>query len=118
LISRIENLLLIREGERSNVAYFLLFFLLVSAGMAVGRGTADALFLKRLGIEYLPVMYMVQSLLLAGRQYHLRGLCGSYSCREILPPAVHNPGNHRARLLAADLERHQRPDLSGLLPGL
>jgi len=65
LKARIENLLLIREGERDNVAYFLLFFLLVSAGMAVGRGTADALFLKRLGIEYLPVMYMVQSLLLA-----------------------------------------------------
>jgi len=65
LTSRIENLLLIREGERDNVIYFLLFFLLVSAGMAVGRGTADALFLKRLGIEYLPVMYMVQSLLLA-----------------------------------------------------
>ena len=65
MTSRIENLLLIREGERDNVVYFLLFFLLVSAGMAVGRGTADALFLKRLGIEYLPVMYMVQSLLLA-----------------------------------------------------
>jgi hypothetical protein len=65
LISRIENLLLIREGERNNVAYFLVFFLLVSAGMAVGRGTADALFLKRLGIEYMPLMYMVQSLLLA-----------------------------------------------------
>jgi hypothetical protein len=61
----LENLLLIREGERDNVIYFLLFFLLVSAGMAVGRGTADALFLKRLGIEYLPVMYMVQGLLLA-----------------------------------------------------
>ncbi|MGD8875845.1 MAG: hypothetical protein PVH38_11915 [Gammaproteobacteria bacterium] len=65
MTTRIENLLLIREGERGNVIYFLLFFLLVSAGMAVGRGTADALFLKRLGIEYLPVMYMVQSLLLA-----------------------------------------------------
>jgi ATP/ADP translocase len=65
LSTRLENLLLIREGERDNVVYFLVFFLLVSAGMAVGRGTADALFLKRLGIEYLPVMYMVQSLLLA-----------------------------------------------------
>ena len=65
MTSRIENLLLIREGERNNVAYFLLFFLLVSAGMAVGRGTADALFLKRLGIEYLPLMYMIQGLLLA-----------------------------------------------------
>ncbi len=65
MTARIENLLLIREGERDNVVYFLLFFMLVSAGMAVGRGTADALFLKRLGIEYLPIMYMVQSLLLA-----------------------------------------------------
>ncbi len=65
MTARIENLLLIRAGERSNVAYFLLFFMLVSAGMAVGRGSADALFLKRLGIEYLPMMYMVQSLLLA-----------------------------------------------------
>jgi len=65
LPARIENLLLIRAGERDNVAYFLLFFLLVSAGMAVGRGTADALFLKRLGIEYLPMMYLVQSVLLA-----------------------------------------------------
>ena len=39
--------------------------MLVSAGMAIGRGSADALFLKRLGIEYLPVMYIIQSFLLA-----------------------------------------------------
>jgi len=61
----IEKRLLIHAGERSNVLYFLLFFLLVSAGMAVGRSSADALFFKRLGIEYLPLMYIIQSLLLA-----------------------------------------------------
>jgi len=61
----IEKRLLIHAGERSNVVYFLLFFLLVSAGMAVGRSSADALFFKRLGIEYLPLMYIIQSLLLA-----------------------------------------------------
>jgi len=61
----IEKRLLIHAGERGNVLYFLLFFLLVSAGMAVGRSSADALFLKRLGIEYLPLMYIIQSLLLA-----------------------------------------------------
>jgi hypothetical protein len=61
----IEKRLLIHTGERGNVLYFLLFFMLVSAGMAIGRSSADALFLKRLGIEYLPVMYMIQSLLLA-----------------------------------------------------
>jgi len=33
----IEKRLLIHAGERGNVLYFLLFFLLVSAGMAIGR---------------------------------------------------------------------------------
>jgi len=61
----IEKRLLIHAGERGNLMYFLLFFLLVSAGMAIGRSSADALFLKRLGIEYLPLMYIIQSLLLA-----------------------------------------------------
>ena len=65
MLEKIEKLLLIRTGERGNILYFLLFFMLVSAGMAIGRGSADALFLKRLGIEYLPLMYMAQSLLLA-----------------------------------------------------
>jgi hypothetical protein len=61
----IEKRLLIHAGERGDVLYFLLFFMLVSAGMAIGRSSADALFLKRLGIEYLPLMYIIQSLLLA-----------------------------------------------------
>jgi AAA family ATP:ADP antiporter len=65
MLERLEKLLLIRQGERSNVLYFLFFFLLVSAGMAIGRSTADALFLKRLGIEYLPLMYMLQGVMLA-----------------------------------------------------
>ena len=61
----IEKRLLIHSGERSNVLYFLFFFLLVSAGMAIGRSSADALFFKRVGIEYLPLMYIIQSLILA-----------------------------------------------------
>ena len=65
MMERLEKLLLIRQGERSNVVYFLFFFLLVSTGMAIGRSTADALFLKRLGIEYLPLMYIFQSMTLA-----------------------------------------------------
>ena len=65
MIEKLERLLLIRPGERGNILYFLFFFMLISAGMAIGRSTADALFLKRLGIEYLPLMYMAQSLLLA-----------------------------------------------------
>ncbi|HAJ92021.1 MAG TPA: hypothetical protein DCO71_05305 [Gammaproteobacteria bacterium] len=65
MINQLERKLLIQPGERGNVLYFLFFFMLVSAGMAIGRSTADALFLKRLGIEYLPLMYIVQSMLLA-----------------------------------------------------
>lgn len=61
----IEKRLLIHAGERGNVLYFLLFFLLVSAGMAIGRSSADALFFKRVGIEYLPLMYIIQSVLLS-----------------------------------------------------
>jgi len=65
MLGKLEKLLLIRAGERGTIVYFLFFFMLVSAGMAIGRSTADALFLKRLGVEYLPLMYMAQSLLLA-----------------------------------------------------
>jgi hypothetical protein len=64
-VSRIGKLFLVHEGETGSVLYFLFFFLIVSAGMAIGRATADALFFKRFGIEYLPMMYIIQSLLLA-----------------------------------------------------
>ncbi|MEN8107068.1 MAG: MFS transporter [Pseudomonadota bacterium] len=65
MIKGLQRLLLVQDSEAGKVSYFLVFFLLVSAGMAIGRGTADALFLKRLGIEYLPLMYMGQSFVLA-----------------------------------------------------
>lgn len=65
MIKGLKRLFLVQESEAGKVSYFLVFFMLVSAGMAIGRGTADALFLKRLGIEYLPLMYMGQSFILA-----------------------------------------------------
>ena len=37
----IEKRLLIHSGERGNVLYFLFFFMLVSAGMAIGRSSAE-----------------------------------------------------------------------------
>ncbi len=63
--SRLQRLMLIQPGESGKVGYFLVFFLLVSAGMAIGNSTANALFLKRVGVEYLPLLYMGQSVLLA-----------------------------------------------------
>lgn len=65
IINLLEKKLLIKPGERGKVLYFLMFFMLVSTGMAIGRSTADALFLKRLGIEYLPLMYIIQGMMLA-----------------------------------------------------
>jgi len=44
--------------------YFILFFLILGGGMAIGRGTTDALFFKRYGIEYLPIMYIILGFLL------------------------------------------------------
>jgi ATP/ADP translocase len=55
---------LIRDKEHGQVAYFFCVFFLIGCGMALGRGTADALFFKRYGIEYLPLMYVVVSLFL------------------------------------------------------
>ena len=53
------ELLLIRDEELPLLLYFLLFFLLVGAGIALGRGSSNALFLKRFGVEYLPHMYFL-----------------------------------------------------------
>lgn len=59
---RLDRLLMINEGERPRLIYFATVFFLLGAGLAIGRGTTDALFYKRYGIEYLPVMYLFLSL--------------------------------------------------------
>ena len=64
ILQRISNLLLIRKGEQQQVLYFLILFFFVGAGMALGRGASEALFFKRYGIEYLPIMYIITSILL------------------------------------------------------
>ena len=64
-MKRLYDLLLIREDEPPRVIYLLGIFLLIGMGMAIGRSSADALFLKRYGVEYLPVMYLLLSVLLA-----------------------------------------------------
>ncbi|MEO7727587.1 MAG: hypothetical protein ABIS45_10075 [Burkholderiales bacterium] len=52
------KLLMVKKTEWPRLAYFFCLFLVISAGLAIGRGTADALFLKRFGIQYLPFMYL------------------------------------------------------------
>ncbi len=64
MLQRISNLLLIKDGERKQIFYFLVLFFFVGAGMALGRGASEALFFKRYGIEYLPLMYIITGVLL------------------------------------------------------
>jgi len=65
LLHRLSGLLLIREHERGLVLHYVLLFFLLGAGLALGRGSVDALFLKRFGFEYLPLMYGVLSVFMA-----------------------------------------------------
>ena len=44
--------------------YLSLLYLVVGMGMAIGRGSSDTLFFKRFGVEYLPQMFFLTSLLL------------------------------------------------------
>ena len=64
MLKRIASFFLIKENELPQVKYFLMLFVLIGTGLALGRGTTDALFFKRYGIEYLPVMYLVLSVAL------------------------------------------------------
>ncbi len=61
----IARFVLVQDSEHPQVKHFLLLTFLVGCGMAVGRATSDALFFKRYGIEYLPVMYVIVSVFLA-----------------------------------------------------
>lgn len=65
MLNKLGRLLLVQDNEISHVSYFFILFILIGGGMALGRGTTDALFFKRYGIEYLPIMYIVLSILLS-----------------------------------------------------
>ena len=60
------DLLLIKEGETAPLLHFwFIFMVILGIGLAIGRASADALFLSRYGVEYLPVIYIVFAPLLA-----------------------------------------------------
>ncbi len=45
------------DGERGRITYYFVFLTLVGAGLAIGRASADALFLAHVGIARLPYAY-------------------------------------------------------------
>lgn len=55
---------MIRPSEVKALAYYCLLALVNGLGMAFGRGSSDALFFKRFGVEYLPHMFFLTSILL------------------------------------------------------
>ncbi len=59
MIETLSRWLNIREHERQSVIYFSLLALLTGVGFALGSVSADTLFFKRYGTDYLPVMYVV-----------------------------------------------------------
>ncbi|KAF0167047.1 MAG: hypothetical protein FD157_209 [Rhodocyclaceae bacterium] len=48
-----------------HLPYFFLLLLLIGFGMAIARGVSNTLFLKRYGIDYLPVIFLIQGLTLS-----------------------------------------------------
>lgn len=66
MIQRVSKWLLIRSGEGRLLLYLAGLNLLLGLGMALGRSSSDALFFKRFGVEYLPHMLFLTSLLLVG----------------------------------------------------
>lgn len=61
----LSKLFLLKPGEQQLAGYFGAVFLLIGVAIAVLRGSADALFFKRYGIEYLPLAYAGVGVLLA-----------------------------------------------------
>jgi AAA family ATP:ADP antiporter len=64
-MKKLGSWLLIREGEGKSALFFMLLFMCMGAGIAIGKGSADALFLKRYGVENLAYVYLGLAVLLA-----------------------------------------------------
>jgi ATP/ADP translocase len=59
-LSRLLNL---EPGELGKLAFLWLLYLLLSAAVQVGDGVTQTLFLKRIGVEFLPYMFVVKAAL-------------------------------------------------------
>jgi len=64
LLDRLGDLVQVRREERVHAGYFFIFYLIVGTGLAIGHGTADALFFKRYGVEYLPAVFVAHAVVL------------------------------------------------------
>lgn len=59
IVEKIASILNVRPGEWREVGFFWLFNFLIWFAMGIGDATADTLFIKRVGFEGLPAMFIV-----------------------------------------------------------
>jgi len=59
------SVFVVKESERGLLRYYLGLFILLGVGLSLGHGSMVALFLKRYGVQHLPVMYAVLSVCMA-----------------------------------------------------
>jgi len=59
------SVFVVKESERGLLRYYLGLFVLLGMGLSLGHGSMVALFLKRYGVQHLPVMYAVLSVCMA-----------------------------------------------------
>ena len=86
MFEKLSHAVLIKPAERSSVFYFVLLFFLIGCGMAIGRGSANALFFARYGIEHLPLVYLIQG----GLQFVFTVVYAAYADR-IAPEKLLQP---------------------------
>lgn len=60
----IDRWLMLRPGEGRKTAYFLLLNVILGIGMAIGRASSEALFFSRVGVDALPLLYILLSIAL------------------------------------------------------
>lgn len=66
MIAWVRQLFRLQRGEAGRLVLFALLGALLQGGLAVGISTADSLFLARVGVARLPVIYLVTPLIMLG----------------------------------------------------
>ncbi len=79
------NLLQIRPGEGRPALLLVLLMLIPSAGGAISSAAIDALFFARVGVKYLPYMYMLLGVVTLAASLVVTGLLGRFPQRRLYP---------------------------------
>jgi HEAT repeat protein len=89
--SQVAAVFQIQPGETRAVVLLIALLLLPAAGNAIGVAAAEALFYARVGVEYLPLLYIVLAGVTALATFGLTGLLGRVSRKRLylaLPPIL------------------------------